>query len=141
MTWLFWGFEMSAILLVWQILLVSLSRFVFLPQGTARSHRRCQCGLPSRSPVWGCRRGAGQTCRDYLAFRTDLGKQPCLPPAPVRASGQHLANPSSVLERMQGVLMFLLFKALASSPWHCGAGGFAVTCGGSAGWLLVLVYP
>lgn len=31
MTWLFWGFEMSAILLVWQILLVSLSRFVFLP--------------------------------------------------------------------------------------------------------------
>lgn len=58
MTWLFWGFEMSAILLVWQILLVSLSLALF----SFPEERR---GLVAAA--------SAVCCRDLLSGAADAG--------------------------------------------------------------------
>lgn len=52
-------FEMSAILLVWQILLVSLPLFSF-PEERRGLDLVASAVLLSGSHVWGCRPGAGQ---------------------------------------------------------------------------------
>lgn len=52
-------FEMSAILLVWQILLVSLPLFSF-PEERRGLDLVASAVLLSGSRVWGCRLGAGQ---------------------------------------------------------------------------------
>lgn len=57
-------FEMSAILLLWQILLVSLPLFSF-PEEQRGLDLVASAVLLSRSRVWGCRLGAGQALQGF----------------------------------------------------------------------------
>ena len=128
---------MSAILLVWQILLVSLSLFSFPEE------RR---GLDVASAV---------CCRDLASGAADSGlagglqgfREAALV-APSASEG--LGRGSHALgefikhfgEDAQGFnVPFILCKALASSPWHCRAEGFGVACGGSCGLVVLAGLP